>query len=92
VSGGFVSAEHLRCSLLKLAVTLLQMSHRAACSNTQHCLKLLACYCTSVSTGLLDMTDFQVIVIALTEACSKLGSGEGKQVFRPEGGEEKRES
>ena len=52
-------------ALLKLAVTLLQMSHRAACSNTQHCLKQPACYCTSVSTGLLDMTDLQVIIIVV---------------------------
>jgi hypothetical protein len=36
-------AEHLRCSVVTLAVTLLQLSHSEACSNTQHCLKLPTC-------------------------------------------------
>ena len=43
-------------ALLKLAVTLLQMSHRSACSYTQHCLKLPACYSTSVTTTLHNTT------------------------------------
>jgi len=32
------------------------------------------------------------VYIYIVGSCSKLVSGEGKQVFRPEGGEEKRES
>jgi hypothetical protein len=40
---------------LKLAVILLQLSHRAACSNTQHCIVLLTYCCTADSTVLVDM-------------------------------------
>jgi hypothetical protein len=40
---------------VKLAVTLLQLSHRAACSNTQHCIILLTYCCTADSTVLVDM-------------------------------------
>jgi hypothetical protein len=48
-------------------VTLLQLSHRAACSNTQHCLKLLTCCCTSVSTLSIDIPAHQVIIITVTD-------------------------
>jgi hypothetical protein len=64
---GLLGAEQLRRSVVKLVVTLLQLSHRAACSNTQHCLKLPTFSCTSVSTALLDLSDLQVIIIAVTD-------------------------
>ena len=64
--GGILGAEQLRCWVVKLAVTLLQLSHCAACSNTQHCLTLLTCYCSAVSTMLIDTPDRQVIIIDVT--------------------------
>ena len=43
-----------------------------SCSNTQHCLKLPTCYCTSVSTMSIDMPDRQVIIIAVTDGYTGL--------------------
>ena len=45
--GGLLGAEQPRFSLMRLAVPLLQLSHCAACSNIQHCLKLRI-YCCRV--------------------------------------------
>jgi len=62
-----LGAEQLCCSVLKLAVTLLQLSYRAACSNNQQCLKLRICNFTSVSTMLIHMPAYQFIIIAFTD-------------------------
>ena len=53
--------------VVKLVVTLLELSYRAACSNNQHCLKLPTFCCTSVSTMSIDIPDHQVIIIAVTD-------------------------
>ena len=53
--------------VVKLVVTLLQLSYTTACSNTQHCLKLPTYCCTSVSTMSIDIPTHQVIIIDVTD-------------------------
>jgi hypothetical protein len=67
---GVLSTEQLRLSVTRLVVTLLHLSYRATCSNTQHCLKLPTFYYTSVSTKLIDMPDLEVIIIVATDVYS----------------------
>ena len=67
IGEGLFGIKQLYYSVTRLAVTLFQLSHRAACSNNQHCLYLPTFYCTSVSTMSLDTPAHQVIIIAVTD-------------------------
>ena len=60
----------LLCPVVKLVVTLLQLSYRAACSNTQHCLKLPSYYSTSFITvpnltNLTVRTDIRLLTVTV---------------------------
>jgi hypothetical protein len=66
-SGGVVRCRTTALPVVKLTVTLLLLSYREACSNTQHCSKLQTYCCTSVSTKLIEIPAHQVIIIAVTD-------------------------
>ena len=65
--GDVVRCRTTALLVVKLVVTLLQLSYTAACTNTQHCLKLPSYCCTSVSTMSIDIPTHQFIIIIVID-------------------------
>jgi hypothetical protein len=77
--GGVFRCRTIALLVVKLVVIPLQLSYRAACNNTQHCLKLPTYYCTSVTTMLIDISAHQVNIFAVTDGI--LASCRGRYQF-----------
>jgi hypothetical protein len=64
--------------VVQLVVTVLQLSHRAACNNTQHCLKLPTYCCIAVRyrTAALPVVQLAVTLLQLSyrAACKTLNT------------------
>jgi len=69
--GAVYTCRETALPVLKLAVTILQLSHCAACSNTQHSLKLPTCWYTvsTISTSLTVRSSSLLLLMVTLASC-----------------------